>query len=368
VTNSSDKIDSLIRPEIQALSAYHVPDPGDMVKLDAMENPYQWPDALVENWLSTLRSASLNRYPDPAAVHLNEQLHKSFRVPAGMSTMLGNGSDELIQIITMAVNKPGSCILAPEPSFVMYKMIADFIGMNYEGVPLSNDSFELDMDAMREAIDKSQPAVVFIAYPNNPTGNLFQEDQVREIIECSPGLVVIDEAYAAFADHSFMPDLGNYDNLLVMRTVSKMGLAGLRLGMLAGPPEWISEFDKVRLPYNINVLTQLSAEFALEHKQVLDEQTRTIRKDRDDLMQALISITGIRAYASQANFILFHVPEGQADTVYQSMLEDGVLIKNLNSAGGALRDCLRVTVGRPEENDRFLDVLQKALDTINIKP
>jgi histidinol-phosphate aminotransferase len=361
VTVSSDKIEALIRSEIRALSAYHVPDPGDKVKLDAMENPYHWPDSLVEHWLSVLRNAALNRYPDPAATRLNKHLQKSFKVPAGMATMLGNGSDELIQIIAMAVNKPGSSILAPEPSFVMYKMIAGFIGMNYVGIPLKSDSFELDMEAMREVIDRSKPAVIFLAYPNNPTGNLFKEDQVREIIECSPGLVVIDEAYAAFADHSFMPDLGNYDNLLVMRTVSKMGLAGLRLGMLAGPPEWIREFDKVRLPYNINVLTQLSAEFAMEHKQVLDEQTRTIRKDRDELMQALVSIPAVRTYASQANFILFRVPEGQADTVFQSLLEDGVLIKNLNSAGGALSDCLRVTVGRPEENSKFLDALKKAL-------
>ncbi|MCK4951983.1 MAG: aminotransferase class I/II-fold pyridoxal phosphate-dependent enzyme, partial [Gammaproteobacteria bacterium] len=194
----------LIRPEIQALSAYHVPESGNLIKLDAMENPYTWPEEMVQEWLQDLRDVSINRYPDPSAQQLSMSLREAFTVPKGMEILMGNGSDELIQMIAMAVAEKDRVILAPQPSFVMYKMIATFTGMQFVGVPLNADDFSLDMHAMHQAIDKHQPAVIFLAYPNNPTGNLFAEEQVREIIEQAPGLVVVDEAYAAFAGHSFM--------------------------------------------------------------------------------------------------------------------------------------------------------------------
>ncbi len=347
----------LIRPEIQALSAYHVPESGNLIKLDAMENPYTWPEEMVQEWLQDLRDVSINRYPDPSAQQLSMSLREAFTVPKGMEILMGNGSDELIQMIAMAVAEKDRVILAPQPSFVMYKMIATFTGMQFVGVPLNADDFSLDMHAMHQAIDKHQPAVIFLAYPNNPTGNLFAEEQVREIIEQAPGLVVVDEAYAAFAGHSFMNTLGEYDNLLVMRTVSKMGLAGLRLGLLAGPKEWLHEIDKVRLPYNINVLTQKSAVFSLKHKEVLDQQTRLICEEREKMFQQLQQIEGIEPYPSQANFILFRCVDRNANEVFESLLKDGVLIKNMSAAGGVLADCLRVTIGKPEENQSFLSVL-----------
>ncbi len=355
----SDKITHWIRPEIRALSAYHVPDPDGLVKLDAMENPYTWPPEMVEEWLERLRTTALNRYPDPAARALSARLREAMAVPAGQALMLGNGSDELIQIISQAVAAPGRVILAPEPGFVMYRMIATFCGMDYVGVPLGKD-FALDREAMLAAIAEHQPAVIFLAYPNNPTGNLFDAADMQAVIEAAPGLVVVDEAYTAFADASFMPHLGEFDNLLVMRTVSKMGLAGLRLGLLAGPGAWLEEFDKVRLPYNINVLTQVSADFALQHREVLEAQTRQITADREALWQALNALPGVTPYPSRANFILFRVA-GDADTVFAALKAHGVLIKNLNPAGGALAGCLRVTVGKPEENSAFLQALQSAI-------
>lgn len=354
------KIEQLIRPGIQALSAYHVPDPGNAIKLDAMENPYQWPEPIVNQWLERLRDVSLNRYPDPGAQRVKDRLRSAMQVPAGMEILLGNGSDELIQMIAMAVAKPGRIILSPEPSFVMYRMIAEFVGMDYVGVPLSED-FALDMSVMLSAIEQHQPAVIFLAYPNNPTGNLFALDDVKAIIEAAPGLVIVDEAYAAFASDTFMQALGEYDNLLVMRTVSKMGLAGLRLGLLAGPAEWLSEIDKVRLPYNINILTQVSAEFALDNQDVLDLQTADIRRDRGILFDALAVIDGIEPYPSEANFILFKTPAGKADAIFEGLKARNVLIKNLNKAGGALVDCLRVTVGTPDENIAFIDALKDSL-------
>ena len=363
----TDTIATWVRPEIRALSAYHVPDSGDVIKLDAMENPYNWPEAMVDEWLAVLRDVELNRYPDPSPAGLKKSLGQAMGVPfsenRGIDVLLGNGSDELIQMIAMAIAQPGRKILAPEPSFVMYKMIATFTGMDYVGVPLADD-FDLDLPAVLAAIEEHQPAIVFLAYPNNPTGNMFDRDSVKTIIEASPGLVVVDEAYHAFAGDSFMAELGAYDNLVVMRTVSKMGLAGLRLGLLAGPSAWLAEFDKVRLPYNINVLTQKIAEFALARCEVLDQQTQQICVDRDKLMSALEAIQGIKPFPSRANFILFRVNKGEksAAEIFESLKAQGVLIKNLSPAGGVLQDCLRVTVGSPEQNEAFLSALLIALE------
>jgi histidinol-phosphate aminotransferase len=352
-------IDRLIRPEIRALQAYHVPDATGLIKLDAMENPYSWPAALKQEWLEVLRAVPINRYPDPAARTLRAQLKQSLAVPADMDVLLGNGSDELIQLILMGVARPGAVVLAPLPTFVMYQMIATFVGLQFVGVPLAAD-FGLDLAAMRAAIHQHQPAVVFLAYPNNPTGNLFDAAAIEALLREAPGLVVVDEAYHAFAQQSFMPRLAQFDNLLVMRTLSKQGLAGLRLGVLAGDPAWLAEFDKLRLPYNINSLTQASAEFALKHKDVLDEQAARLRAERERLLQELAALTGVQVWPSAANFILFRT-DASADAVFAALRQQAVLIKNLSGAGGVLTNCLRVTVGTPEENAAFLAALRKAL-------
>ncbi len=350
-----DRIEQWVRPEIRAIGAYHVPDPGKLIKLDAMENPYSWPAELTDAWLEELRTVPVNRYPDPLARRLAEPLRTAMGVPDAMAVLLGNGSDEIIQMLALAVGGAGRTVLAPEPGFVMYRMIATFAGMEYVGVPLADD-FALDLPAMLAAIERHQPALVFLAYPNNPTGNLFDETAMIAIIEAAPGLVIVDEAYHAFADRSFMGRLGQWDNLLVMRTVSKLGLAGLRLGLLAGPEAWLAELDKVRLPYNINVLTQASAGFALRHMAVFDEQTAAIRAERERLLAALAATERVQPFPSAANFILFRV-NGDADAVFEGLKRGGILIKNLNRAGGALAGCLRVTVGTPEENDSFLAAL-----------
>ena len=360
----SDLVKQWIREDIRSLSAYHVPDPGDMIKLDAMENPYLWPESMKQQWLTQLADIPMNRYPDPSASTLTSRIEQVMHVPEGMSSILGNGSDELIQIICMALSKqdakPESVVMAPEPTFVMYQMIARFTNMAYQGIPLDS-AFQLDMTAMETAIERHQPAVIFLAYPNNPTGNLFSEQDVRKIIEMAPGLVVVDEAYHAFAAHSFMPMLSEYGNLLVMRTVSKMGLAGLRLGMLSGLPEWINEFDKVRLPYNINVLTQFSAEFALQHDDILEQQTDQICADRAILQAALNSLDSVTQYPSAANFILFKVDNMSSETIFAALKQSGVLIKRFADTFGPLANCLRVTVGTAEENQAFIKSLGKIL-------
>ncbi len=354
-------IEHWVRPEIRAISAYHVPDASGLVKLDAMENPYTWPSELREEWLALLRTVDVNRYPDPQGASLVERLKGNMGVPASAELLLGNGSDELIQMLAMTVSGPSRVVLSVDPGFVMYRMIATFCGMKYIGVPLKASDFSLDMPALLQALDQYQPALIFLAYPNNPTGNLFAPDQLSRIVEAAPGIVVIDEAYAPFTDHSFMDRVGDYPNLMVLRTVSKMGLAGLRLGFLAGPEQLIGEIDKTRLPYNINVLTQVSAEFALQHRAIFDDQTNAIRAERGRLFQVLSRMEGVTSYPSEANFILLRMPEGRAGEIHAGLRENGILVKLLDGAHAALNDCLRVTVGTPEENDRFLQVLAALL-------
>jgi histidinol-phosphate aminotransferase len=349
-----------VRPEVQALTAYHVPDAGGLIKLDAMENPYSWPREMVAQWLEVMRGVTLNRYPDPAATRLKERLRTTFRVPQDCEILLGNGSDELIQMILMAVAGSGRVALAPEPSFSMYRIISTSVGVKYIGVPLKAD-FSLDVAATRAAIDEYRPAVVFIAYPSNPTGNLFSAEDICSLIEAAPGVVVVDEAYTAFCDANFIDYLGRYEHLMILRTVSKLGLAGLRLGYLLGAPSWLHEIDKLRLPYNINVLTQVSAEFALEHYDMLLEQANSIRDEREALYDALRSLPGVTAFPSQANFILFRVAAGRAGEIFQRLKQAGVLIKSLHGSHPALHDCLRVTVGKPEENQAFLSALREIL-------
>ncbi len=351
--------ENLLRPEVLALHAYHVPPASGMIKLDAMENPYLLPQGLRDEIAHAVAHAEINRYPDAGARGLKDRIAKVVNLPSGMDVLLGNGSDEIIQLLALAVAKPGAVLLSVEPSFVMYKMIATFIGMRYVGVPLADD-FSLDLKATLDAIEREQPALVFLAYPNNPTGNMFNAGAITKIIEAAPGLVVVDEAYYAFARNSFIPHLSRCDNLLVMRTFSKLGMAGLRLGFLAGPAAWLSQLEKLRLPYNVGVLPQLVAAKLLEHHDVLLAQAESIKQERARLLAALNVIIGVRMYSSEANFILFRV--ANATQVFEGLKQRGVLIKNLNGGHPALVDCLRVTVGTPDENKRFVAALQ---DTIN---
>jgi histidinol-phosphate aminotransferase len=342
------------------MSAYKVADAKNLIKLDAMENPYLWPEDMQQQWLQVLKNCHINRYPDSEAKALSAVLRQNNNLPEQSSILLGNGSDEIIQILLMALS-PGACVLAPEPGFVMYKQIARSLGLQYYGIPLLADSFDLDMPAMLTAIQNLQPALIFLAYPNNPTGNLFDAQAIKQILTLSNGLVVIDEAYAPFANASFISELENYHNLLVMRTVSKLGLAGLRLGYLLGRQDILAELNKIRLPYNINSLTQVSTEFALKNTGFLLEQTASICEQRSLLYKTLQGYDHIRVYPSAANFIMFRVLGMSADQVFESVKQQGVLIKNLSPQGGLLENCLRVTIGTREENTAFLKALQTAI-------
>jgi histidinol-phosphate aminotransferase len=345
----------LVRPEILALQAYQVADAEGMVKLDAMENPYPLPPALRRELAEVLSRVDLNRYPEPTGRKLRALIGRKMNVPQGMELLLGNGSDDLIQIVSLALARPGAVAMYPSPTFVMYSMNAIFTGMKGIAVPLRED-YSFAADAFIERMQAEKPALVFIAYPNNPTGALYPEEDIAQVIRACPGLVVLDEAYHVFARKSFMPRLSEFPNLVVVRTLSKLGLAGIRLGYMAGRPEWIREFNKVRQAYNVNVLTQAAALFVLERLQVLEEQAERIRADRAALGEAIAALPGTRVFPSEANFFLVRLPD--ADATYASLKRQGVLVRNLHPG---LENCLRINVGTPDENRILLTALREAL-------
>jgi histidinol-phosphate aminotransferase len=349
--------DRIVRDDVRAMSAYFVPTHAGMVKLDAMENPYGLPEALRREIADAVANAELNRYPDPSAPALVARLRSAMAVPPDCALLLGNGSDEIIHLVIEACARPGAVVMAPSPTFVMYSVYTKLCGLRYAPVPLNAD-FTLDAGRFVDAMAEHRPAIVFLAYPNPPAGNLFTDADLERVIAAAPGLVVVDEAYQPFARRSFMDRLARFPNLVVLRTLSKLGLAGIRLGYLLGRPEWIREFDKARSPYNVNVLTQIVAEKVLRHREVLDEQARAICAERARLAERVRALPGVVAFPSDANFVLARMPRALA--VFEDLKRQGVLVKCFPEHP-MVKDCLRLTVGTPAENDRLVETLRTAL-------
>jgi len=350
----ADVVASVVRPEVRALSAYAVSNAAGLVKLDAMENPYPLPESIRGRLAAALAQVPVNRYPDGAGDAVKDALRAALPIPGGAGLVLGNGSDELIQMLTTLVARPGACVLAPEPSFVMYRLNALYAGVRYAGVPLAAD-FGLDVPAMLAAIERERPALVWIAYPNNPTGNRFAREDVERVVAAATGLVVVDEAYYAFASDSFMPRVLDHPNLVVVRTLSKIGMAGLRLGYAAAHPAWIAEIDKVRPPYNVNAFTQAAVPLLLAARDELDAQARAILAERARLAAALARLPGVTVRPTETNFVLARVPD--AAGWWRTLRDADILVKNLDGWHPLLAGCLRITVGTPAENDALLAAL-----------
>ena len=350
----------LLRAELANMHAYQVANSKGLIKLDAMENPYSFPASLQDQWLNTLKEVALNRYPDPQATQLKQAFRKTFAISSNLELLFGNGSDELIQLLILAIAKPDVGILTVTPSFSMYKLIAEFIGVRVIEVPLVAETFALQPDQVCKMIQKYNPALVFLACPNNPTGTLWPLEDVEKIVQQATGLVVIDEAYAPFAAYSMMALVEQYSHVLMLRTASKMGLAGLRLGWLLGARPWINELNKLRLPYNINTLTQASGVFALNNITVFNDQAKLICQQREQLIAAMQKINSIQVFPSEANFILFKTLNTSADFVFKRLIENKIMIKNVAS-NNLLENCLRVTVGTEKENQAFLAALKCSL-------
>jgi len=343
----------LINKQVAALKAYAIEDAQARVKLDAMENPYLLPDDLRAEIAKAVAEVPLNRYPDPQANSLKAALSCYLGVPADRLT-LGNGSDELIGMVITAFGGTPGVVAYPSPTFSMYGLIARALGQDVLELPLT-PGFELDFDGTLRRLNQKRANVIFIAYPNNPTGNLFDRDKVRRLIDGAWGIVVVDEAYHSFSGETFMQELDDHPNLIVMRTLSKIGMAGLRVGMMAAGKDIQGAVEKVRLPYNINSLSQKAAEVILGRQDVIHCQLQLIVKEREKLMAALREIPGVTAFPSSTNFILFRVPG--ATRIFEALKGRGILIRNMDSPG-PLADCLRVTVGLPAENREFLEALK----------
>ncbi len=336
-------IKRLVKKEVSRLRAYNAKEIPCRIKLDANESPYDFRPAL-----KVAKDISTNRYPDPDAARLKRLLAGHLGVKEG-NILQGNGSDELIYYLIATFGGP---VLFPVPTFSMYGIIARALGERTVEVPLDAE-FDLDADKTLQAIRKEKPKLIFLSSPNNPTGNCFSSGKILKIVEKTAGIVVVDEAYQPFSsEKGFLPLLKDYNNLVIMRTLSKIGLAALRVGFMVASAEIVAEVNKVRLPFNVNSLSQTIAVAALEDKKRLRNAVKTIMSERDRLFEGMQKIKGVRPFPSEANFILFAVKS--PDKVYGALLQKGILIRNINDA---VRGCLRVTVGTPEENSAFLKAL-----------
>jgi histidinol-phosphate aminotransferase len=354
----SDRMSRFLRADVQGMHGYAVQPSAGFVKVDTMENPFRLPDVLRRELGERLAEVALNRYPAERGDVLRAELAKHASMPADCDIMLGNGSDELISLLTLAADVPGNVVMAPLPGFVMYEMSARLQGLSFVGVPLTPD-FELDGPAMLAAVRAHPPALLYLAYPNNPTANLWSDDVIDALIEAAPGLVVIDEAYQPFASRDSLARLRRHEHVLLMRTMSKFGLAGVRIGYLMGRKPLIAEIDKLRPPFNISVLNCEAALFALEHADEYARQAATIRAERDKLLRELQALPGVQPFPSEANMILARVPD--AKRVFEGMRARGVLVKNVSGLHPLLADCIRITIGTPEENPQTLAALYGAL-------
>ena len=355
VVTREDLIQSLIPERVRQGGAYQVPDATGMIKLDAMENPYQWPESLRADLAERLAHIAFNRYPDPQANGVRGPLREFMNIPDELEMLFGNGSDEIIALLIANLIGSGRSVCAPDPSFVMFQVLASQYSVPFRALPL-DASLDIDLAGWMDALVEADPALIFIPQPNNPTGNLFSKDRLTEIVESTQALVVIDEAYTAFTDADFLDWAVTYPNVVVMRTLSKVGLAGSRFGMLIGHPDWISEFEKTRLPYNINILSQTAVQYALEHATILNEQSQRIREERSRLTLGL-SERGFEVWPSEANFVVMGCRENQARPLFDALKEHRILVKCLDGSHPRLKDTLRVTVGAPEETDALLAAL-----------
>jgi histidinol-phosphate aminotransferase len=355
-------------PELAQINAYPISDATGFIKLDAMENPYPFPPELMHQLAERLVNTALNRYPDNQFSELNTLVYQKLRIPNSSKLIFGNGSDELITLITQSITTPNACVLAPSPSFVMYRFNALLNRVRFLEFELNSNDFSIEKTCFLNLIQQEKPSLIWLAYPNNPTGQLFDDQLIEQVLRLAPdSLVILDEAYQPFAEHTWSTRLPEFENLLVLRTLSKLGLAGIRFGYLAGHDSVISQINKLKPPYNINVLTKATAELALEHYDLFRAQTDQINRDRAQLFEQLSKIDQLQVFESHANFLLFRIKSTNnlADHIYQRLKNDfRILIKNVSTQAPILHNCLRVSIGTAQENQLFLTALHQIMSTL----
>jgi len=348
----------LFRPDLKDLTAYQVNAVSHQIKLDANESPFDLPDPIRQQIGDTISKLSFHHYPDTTADQLRGTLARYLNVPEDW-LVIGNGSDELLAYLAQIFGRQKAAVLFPTPTFSMYRIFAQTAGIPTIGLPL-NDSFDLNASLWQQTLDRQQRNLVFFAYPNNPTGNLYDAGVVGDILSRRDTLVVMDEAYYEFSGQTFLEQFTDHKNLVITRTFSKAyGLASLRCGYLVAHPDLINEINKIRLPYNLNQFTQICATIALQHRDLIASAVAAIRRGREQIYESLGKIDGIHPFPTEANFVLFRTQK-PADLVHTSLIDQGILIRHFGSSG-PLANCLRVTIGTDSQNQRFLPAIRQAL-------
>ena len=352
MSNSKDSPIDRVNPEILGVSSYSVPDIQCSVRLDGNESPFETDPELLSLISEEISSIELNRYPDPECTELKKIISKTYDFP-DEGILFGNGSDELIQMLIETFNGKSGVVMVPGPTFSMYGLTSNILGNKVAETDL-DDNFDLDTDDIINKIKETDPDLLFFASPNNPTGNAFSQDKIIKVIEATSGVVVVDEAYFDYYGKTVIPLIQKYKNLVVLRTLSKIGFAAVRLGILFGSGEIVGQVNKTRLPYNINTLSQKIAEIVIKNENLLKKNYKKITAERERLYSELCKIENIKVYPSDANFFLIKVPD--ADYCFKTMAENDILIRNLSS-NPKLSGCIRVTIGTNEENNAFLEAL-----------
>ena len=347
----------LVCEKIKSLKAYHVETVENGIKLHANENPYPPSPELLKKILARFEKLNLNRYPDPDCKTLKEAISTRIGVPTNQ-LVIGNGSDELIQNLMQVFCNEGDTIAFPDPTFAMYAITAKGMGLKVHTFPL-NDNWDFKVTPLIEKLNASHARIVFISYPNNPTGNCFSRTEIQKLVENFEGIVVLDEAYYDFSEQSFLSQMKDHNNLVILRSLSKIGLAGLRVGYGIFPSTLVDEINKVRLPYNSNSISQIAATELMNNFETVQKQINSIKEERTRLLDELAKIKSITAFPSDANFILFQSSH-DGESIFRNLMENGVLVRNLG-AHPRLKNCMRVTIGTKAENDQFLDRLSKAI-------
>jgi histidinol-phosphate aminotransferase len=347
----------LVCEKIKSLKAYHVETVENGIKLHANENPYPPSPELLKKILARFEKLNLNRYPDPDCKTLKEAISTRIGVPTNQ-LVIGNGSDELIQNLMQVFCNEGDTVAFPDPTFAMYAITAKGMGLKVHTFPL-NDNWDFKATPLIERLNASHARIVFISYPNNPTGNCFSRTEIQKLVENFEGIVVLDEAYYDFSGQSFLSQMKDHNNLVILRSLSKIGLAGLRVGYGIFPSTLVDEINKVRLPYNSNSISQIGATELMNNFETVQKQINSIKEERTRLLDELAKIKSITAFPSDANFILFKASH-DGESIYRNLIKNGVLVRNLG-AHPRLKNCMRVTIGTKAENDQFLNRLTKAI-------
>ncbi|MDP1574330.1 MAG: histidinol-phosphate transaminase [Coxiellaceae bacterium] len=347
------------RSEILDIPNHYKKIDPNSVKLNLMESPFTIPDELQNIIKKKLCFSDINRYPDPECTSLTKKIISSFSIKDG-EILLGNGLMELIQLICWAFSKPGEYVMIPSPSFFIFRRYIRQAHMQIIEAPLT-ENFNLDIKKCLEIIKNYNPRIIFIDYPNNPTGNLFNINDILLILSTSDGIVVVDEAYFPHSNSTLMSYLNKYENLIILRSFSKMGFAALRLGFIAANKEIIQYIKKAQYPFAINSYIQIIAEVVLEHMATINEKIHEIANLKKKMHFSLSKIREISQFPSFANFILFKT-DRNSDHINEHLIKNNILINSLNGTNPLLKNCLRVAIGSEKDNEIFLEGLFDALD------